>query len=163
MLTALICCSVFSQEDEGDSFLRASATTAVTAEVIDFIDVVTLADIQVGQVQPSQEMVVLDPRQDAGAGLLMLRGRAGGSVRIAYTQQVQMRNLETNSILTVDYAISGNMLNDQAASKLLTTNPELIVLSDDGEYYVWIGCSFSLNDVQPGQYDGDFVVEVEYP
>lgn len=134
----------------------------VSATVVDYLEMITLADIDVGTVIPSKDMLRLDPRNDQGAGIIKIQGRANSSIQIAYSSQIQMVNLATNSALTVNYSVSGSANNDQSASELFTTNPANVLLNNNGEYILWIGCEFSLTDLVSGQYDGDFVVEVDY-
>lgn len=122
----------------------------------------TLSNIDVGTIVPSNDRLKLDPRNAQGAGLIMVTGRAGSEVQVSFTARVEMTNVNSSIPLQVRYSISGNEENNQAASQLFTTNPTNILLSPQGEYYVWIGCEFELRNLVSGQYDGDFVVEVDY-
>ncbi|NQV49653.1 MAG: hypothetical protein HQ507_04115 [Candidatus Marinimicrobia bacterium] len=140
----------------------SSVSVKVTANVVQFIEMITLADIDVGTVIPSEDMLRLDPRTDQGAGIILVQGYADASIQISYSAQVEMVNLSTQTPLTVNYSVSGNGENLQSASTLFTSNPETVALNDKGEYYLYIGCAFSLLDLVPGTYDGDFVIEVDY-
>ncbi len=151
------------QAQESETFLKATGVVQATAEVTDFVEMITLADINVGTVQPSQGIVNMDPRLDAGAGIIMLSGRPSASVRITYTPQVEMINAISGYTLTVNYNLAGHPHQNQNEATTFTTNPVQVQLGEEGEYYIWIGCLFNLSAVQPGQYDGDFVIEVEYP
>ncbi|MCF6238153.1 MAG: hypothetical protein L3J79_04950, partial [Candidatus Marinimicrobia bacterium] len=128
----------------------------------EYHEMMTLADIDVGTVIPSDDMLRLDPRTDQGAGLIKIVGRVNASIQISYSGQIEMVNLATSTSMTVSYSVSGNESSEQSLSELFTTNPETVTLNSNGEYYLWIGCAFSLLDLVPGQYDGDFVVEVDY-
>ncbi|MBC8403502.1 MAG: hypothetical protein H8E14_18625 [Candidatus Marinimicrobia bacterium] len=145
-----------------DRFDQASIDVKISAMVVDYLEMITLSDIDVGTVQPSQMEVRLDPRLDQGAGLIKIQGRQTTSVRIAYTQQVEMVNSTTNHIMSVMYHLSGNTVNEQGSSNPISENPVTVNLNSNGEFFIWIGCYFSLEGVTAGQYDGDFVIEVEY-
>ncbi|MCF7824529.1 MAG: hypothetical protein K9N35_10210 [Candidatus Marinimicrobia bacterium] len=134
----------------------------ITATIEDYIEMITLSDIDVGTVVAGEDYLRLNARNDPGAGIIKINGRANASVQINFSAQVEMINLSSNTSLTVNYNVSGNGENNQSASDVFTTNPMTVVLNHNGEYYLWIGCSFSLQDLVPGQYDGDFVVEVDY-
>ncbi len=134
----------------------------IAATVVDYIEMITLADIDVGTVLPSEDVLRLDPRTDQGAGIIALLGRQNASVQVSFSAQVEMSNVITDQSLTVKYTVAGNGENDQAASSLLTANPATVQLNASGEYYLWIGCEFSLLNLVPGQYDGDFAIEVDY-
>ncbi|NQT96488.1 MAG: hypothetical protein HQ562_01975 [Candidatus Marinimicrobia bacterium] len=147
---------------QSDRFDQASIELNISATVVDFLEMITLSDIDVGTVQPSQMEIRLDPRLDQGAGLIKIQGRQSSSIRIAFTQQVEMVNSATNHTMSIMYNLSGNSLNEQSSSNPINENPVSVNMSSNGEYYIWIGCYFSLAGVTAGTYDGDFVIEVEY-
>lgn len=134
----------------------------ISATVEPTIEMSTIANIDVGTIVPSEDRLKLDPRKDKGAGLIMVTGQGGAEVQISFTSYVEMINIATDIPLQVFYSVSGNEENNQSASELFTENPTSITLSLAGEYYIWIGCEFELKDIVAGQYDGDFVIEVDY-
>jgi len=134
----------------------------IAATVVDYLEMITLSDIDVGTVIPGDDILRLDPRNDTGAGMIKIRGRRNSSIQLSYSAQVEMVNLTTNTTLAVNYSVAGNTDNNQSASDTFTINPTTVTLNNSGEYFLWIGCEFSLLNLSPGQYDGDFVVEVDY-
>ncbi len=141
--------------------LSASVEVSISANIREYLETITLNNIDVGTIQPSQQEIRLNPRLDQGAGLIQIRGSAGTDIRVSFTQQVEMVNSTTNHIMTVYYSLSGNDVNEQNSSSPIADNPTEAILNSRGEYFIWIGCYFSLDGVTPGQYDGDFVIEVE--
>jgi hypothetical protein len=141
---------------------NSSQDINISASVVEQIEVVTLSDIDAGVVLPGQEEKLISPITDGGAGLLRLEGQANSSIQVSYSKQVTMTNLFTNQPLLMNYMLSGGPENNQSASVLFTSNPATVVLNAEGVYFVWIGCRFSLENLVPGQYDGDFIVEVDY-
>lgn len=139
-----------------------SVSARITATVEDYIEMVTLSNIDVGMIIPSEDMLRLNPRSDQGAGLILISGQRNASVQIAFTAHVEMINFRSDIPLDVYYTISGNGENNQSASEMFTSNPMTVDLSSIGTYYLWIGVEFSLKDLVPGSYDGDFVIEVDY-
>ncbi len=156
LLLTLLINSGFAQKQQTE------ATTRVEAVVIEYLEMITLADIDVGTIIPSQDILRLNPRTDSGAGIIKVQGRPNSKVQVSFSSQIEMVNVATSSTLTVTYRVSGNKDNDQSVSDILTTNPEIIKLNDIGEYYLWIGCEFSMANLVSGQYDGDFVIDVDY-
>jgi len=159
-LTLLLCSLLISSGIAQKQ--QSKTTTRIEAEVIEYLEMITLADIDVGTIIPSQDVLRLNPRTDSGAGIIKVQGRANSNVQVSFSSQIEMVNIATNSTLTVIYKVSGNKDNDQSASDIFTTNPEIIILNDTGEYYLWIGCEFSMENLVSGQYDGDFVIDVDY-
>lgn len=141
---------------------RSDVNVNIAAEVVDYLEMITISDIDVGTVIPSDDILRLDPRNDQGAGIIKVQGRANASIQVNFSSQVEMVNVATNSTLTVTYSVSGNGDNNQSESELFTTNPANVQLNNNGDYYVWIGCEFSLLEIVAGQYDGDFVIEIDY-
>ncbi len=162
-----ILCSVLSVTltlgaQDTDSWRSASVQVNVDAVVIEStIKIEMLSYLDVGEVQPSQRSVYVDPSVDQGAALVKMTGRPRASVQITYTEYMEMAN-PMNSSLMVEYLVNGNGWNNQVTSTVLHRNPVSIQLNNNGEYFLWIGCRFALEDVTTGQYDGEFVLEVEY-
>ena len=141
---------------------KSTVELNISANVMDQIEVITISDIDAGIVLPGQEEKVISPITDGGAGVLRLEGQANSSIQVSYSVQVTMTNLETSQPLLMNYMLSGSPENNQSASILFTANPENVILNASGVYYMWVGCRFSLVGLVPGQYDGDFIVEVDY-
>ena len=148
--------TLFGQEDGTSNELNVSAT------VVDQIEVITLADIDAGTVLPGQSEKVISPTTDGGAGLLRLEGQANSSIQVSYSKQVTMSNLASSQPLLMNYMLSGGPEDNQSASVVFTSNPANVALNAEGVYFIWVGCRFSLENLVPGQYDGDFIVEVDY-
>ncbi|MBL7027963.1 MAG: hypothetical protein ISR88_05985 [Candidatus Marinimicrobia bacterium] len=152
----VLVCSVVALGQDSQAKVRIEAT------VFEYLEMITLADIDVGTIIPSEGTLRLNPRTDAGAGIIKLQGRPNTAVQVSFSGQIEMVNIASNTTLSVTYRVSGNSDNDQAASDIFTTNPAYIELNNIGEYYLWIGCEFSMDNLVSGQYDGDFVLDVDY-
>ncbi|MCF7803339.1 MAG: hypothetical protein K9N46_11680 [Candidatus Marinimicrobia bacterium] len=146
---------------EGNEPGSASVSVNVSANVVATIDMVTLSDFNIGSVQPSQGEIIIDPGQDGGAALLMFSGSPNREIRVTYTPQVQLTKPDAPS-LTAYYSLNGYPENEQGSSVPLEENPTTVTLSNDGEYYVWIGCRINIEQATSGAYDGDCAIEVEY-
>ena len=149
----------YAQEDGGPG--RATVSVNVSANVVATIDMVTLSDFNIGAVQPSQGEIIIDAGQDGEAALLMFSGSPNREIRLTYTSRVQLTKPDAPS-LTVYYSLNGYMDNEQGSSVSLEENPITVSLSNEGEYYIWIGCRINIEQATPGPYDGDFAIEVEY-
>ncbi|NQV41066.1 MAG: hypothetical protein HQ506_01820 [Candidatus Marinimicrobia bacterium] len=140
----------------------AAVKARIEATVIEALEMIILADIDVGTVIPSEGILRLNPRTDAGAGIVKLQGRPNSAVQVAFSSQIEMVNVATNTTLSVTYKVSGHETNDQSGSDIFVTNPQNIFLNNIGEFYLWVGCEFSMENLVSGQYDGDFVIDVDY-
>lgn len=151
---------IFAQEEDSPS--SASATVSISATVIGSIEMITLQDIDIGVVTPSMEFIVVKPGEDQGAGLIKFTGQPNLGIRIVFSQTVVMVAGD-GSTLTVQYLVNGNNNSEQGTSIPLVESPAEVVMNTAGEYFIWIGCQMDITEVVSGQqYDGDFVIEVEY-
>jgi len=158
----LISFIIYGLHGQDPSSTKNTTTLSVLVKVTSRLEMTTLRDINIGIVQPSQIQVNLDPGKDQGAGLLKISGGRFLSVKLAYTQQVEMVNSITGGILLVNYSLSGSPANDQNSSIPISDNPIVLALGEKGDYYVWVGCSFSLLSIESGNYDGSFEIEIDY-
>lgn len=60
------------------------------------------------------------------------------------------------------YEISGNSIENQSTSELLDTENRSIQFSLEGRYYFWIGGRINITNAVPGNYEGDFTIEIDY-
>ena len=134
----------------------------VSATVVDQIEVITLADIDAGTILSGDAEKVISPILDGGAGILRLEGQRNSSIQISYSKQVTMTNLLTSDPLMMNYMLSGGVDDNQTVSEIFTSNPANVTLNAEGVYFIWVGCRFSTSGLVPGQYDGDFLIEVDY-
>jgi len=141
---------------------KVSSTMFVSVTISSSLELITLRDINIGTVMPSQIQVIVDPINDQGAGLIKVSGAPFTNLKLDFSQQVEMVNSITSGILLVKYSLSGSPTNEQNSSFQITEIPSNISLSDKGEYFLWVGCSFNLSNIEPGNYDGDFGIEVDY-
>jgi len=139
----------------------ASIHVNVNATVVESIEMVTISDFNIGPVQPSQKEINIDPKDDGGAALLMFSGTPNRQIRVTYTAQVQMTKPGSPS-LTAYYSLSGFKKNEQSSSEIFQENPATVTLSNEGVYYVWVGCRLNIEKATSGAYDGDCAIEVEY-
>jgi len=160
IILILFLLSNLSAQNSSDT--KTSATLNVSVNVIDHLEMITLRNINIGTVLPSQILIDVDPRIDPGAGLIKVSGQNFSPLELDFTQQIEMVNSITNGILLVKYNISGGTTNNQNSSVKIIETPKSIILSNSGEYFIWVGCSFNLSDIEPGSYDGEFGIEVDY-
>lgn len=126
------------------------------------IEIETISNINLGRVRPGDESVSLDPRVDPGAGLLRLSGRPRAVVRISYVQRRELIRVGGGGAIQFVYQMSGNFRDEQSASQLIVAENTDLILSEHGEYFLWIGGTLSLQGIVFGQYEGEFTIEVDY-
>lgn len=149
------------------SFAQGSTSSdrysiGVSARVVNSIEMITLRDMQFGPVQPGQQQISINPLQDSETGKMIAIGIPGSRIRVSFVRERTLTSSDGSSTLTFIYEIAGNDRDDQSSAELLQSENRNFDLNSEGEYYFWIGGQINIQDAKPGQYNGDFTIEVEY-
>lgn len=146
---------LFAQDESGYRI-------GVSASVVESIEMVTQRDMQFGPVQPGQEQIVINPLTDSQTGKMIALGNPNARIKVSFVRERTLTSANGNQSLTFFYEIAGNDEDDQSSAELLQTDNRDLDLNSDGEYYFWIGGQVNIENAQPGKYNGDFTIEVEY-
>ncbi|MBN2732061.1 MAG: hypothetical protein JXR26_06510, partial [Balneolaceae bacterium] len=68
----------------------------------------------------------------------------------------------SNSSIDFNYLVAVNSENNQATSELISSDSRIFEMNSEGELFLWVGGRADISTIQPGNYTGDFVLEVEY-
>lgn len=141
---------------------KISAQINVSAEVIQSIELITVNTVQFGDIQPSQKQIYVNPVNNLNAGFMIAVGTPGAEFRLNYLPERVLTQAGGNASLTFEYEISGNTEDDQASSELLEQDNRNIRFNSEGRFYIWVGGSVNLEEAAPGNYEGDFTIEIDY-
>ncbi|MDR9416348.1 MAG: hypothetical protein RI564_08690 [Gracilimonas sp.] len=139
-----------------------SANVNVSAEVIQSIELITVQSMQFGNAQPGQREIYVNPVNDLNAGFMIAVGTPEAEFRLFYLPERELTQVDGDGTLTFEYEISGNDIEDQATSELLEADNRNIRFNNDGRYYIWVGGKVNLENANPGNYEGDFTIEIDY-
>ena len=149
--------ALYAQESSSDSF-----SIGVSARVVKSIEMVTLRDMQFGPLQPGQQEILIDPLLDSETGKMIAVGNPNARIRVSFIRERVLSRSNGGGTLIFTYQISGNDEDDQSSAEVLQTDNRDLDLNDEGEYYFWIGGQVNIENARPGNYEGDFTIEVEY-
>jgi len=145
-------------QDEASSRISISAT----AQVVESIEMETVRDMSFSPVQPSQQLISINPLSDTNTGKMIALGNADSQIRVSFVRERTLRHANGSNTLTFTYEIAGNDEDDQSSAEILQTDNRDLTLNGNGEYYFWIGGQVNVENAKPGNYNGDFTIEVEY-
>jgi len=155
-------CTIFPfkmiAQDSGTSRISITAT----ARVVKSIEMRTIRDMSFSPVQPSQQQISINALNDANTGKMIAIGNANAQIRVSFVRQRTLTHASGNGTLTFTYEIAGNDQDDQASAELLQADNRDLTLNSEGRYYFWIGGQVNVENAKPGNYNGDFTIEVEY-
>lgn len=137
------------------------ASVNVTATVTGSIEVITVQAMSISEQDIENNEVLIVPI-NPNAGRLVARGNPGAGIRLNYVQTQQLRNMQTNNLLTIEYLVSGNSTDQQESAETLSPQDRDVQFNEDGEFYIWVGARIDLTMAEPGSYEGEFSFEVDY-
>jgi hypothetical protein len=149
--------SVQAQESEG-----VSAQISISTQVITSIELITVNSITFGNTQPGQQILNINPINDVSAGFMIAAGTPNAAFRLNYIPSRQINRVDGPGYITFVYQISGNDIEDQSSSEIFQNNSRNFTFNSNGRYYFWVGGRVNLANANPGNYEGDFTIEIEY-
>lgn len=157
LLTSL---PVFAQNGQDNQVFSASIN--VNAVVIPSIELVTVNSMTFGNLQPGQREVYVNPINSLNAGFMIAIGMPQSEFRLNYLPERELTQIDGDGTLTFEYELSGNTEENQSTSELLELDNRNIRFNNAGRYYIWVGGRLNLENAQPGNYEGDFTIEIDY-
>ena len=147
-------------QNNGTSISISASATVVGGD----IDISTITDMGIIDAQRTQEGSVLyiNPVFDTQAGIMRASGNPGAQIRVSYLSEMVIERREGEGTITFNYEISGFESNNQRESELLDQIERELRFNEDGEFYFFIGGTVDLSNALPGNYDGEFTMEIEY-
>lgn len=139
-----------------------SATIRVDAVVTPSIELITVNSMTVGNMQPGQREIYVNPVNSSNAGFMIAVGMPDSEFRLNYLSKRELTQSNGNATLTFIYELSGNSVENQSTSELLGVDNRNIRFNEEGRYYLWVGGRVNLENAKPGNYEGDFTIEIDY-
>lgn len=141
----------------------AEAVSEVTAQILQAnVNMMTLREINLAKVQPSEGEIYVHPVTNPNAGLMKAEGAPQAPVQITFPRQLNLTHETGQSTLTFYYELAGNNQENQSTAQLITNQSQNFQLNAEGEFYIWVGGRINIQNAIGGNYEGEFTVEVEY-
>lgn len=147
----------YAQTNEG-----ADITVNVSAEITSTIEVITIQSMDLAETEAINDRITVNPQQSPNAGKMIAIGNPDSEIRISYLEQRELTEVNGTNNLIFNYEVAGNEQDDQSSAELLSQENRDFELNDEGRFYLWVGGSVDISTVGPGNYEGDFTVEIEY-
>lgn len=149
--------SSFAQEAQ-----PRSVSIAVTAQVSSATELFTIQTVDFRYEDVELNVLSIEPTTNPSAGKMVARGMPDTGMRINFLQNRELINVNTNHVLFFEYYVSGNSVDVQETSELINPDNRDLTFNDEGEFYIWVGGRVDLSTAQPGSYEGEFSIEIEY-
>lgn len=139
-----------------------SVNITVSANVIGSTEVLTIQSVDFNNIERDNNIIMINPVNSARAGKMVVRGAANTTFRMEYLRERELYNTEGTGMILFNYLVSGNSVDEQETSELFDQDDRDLRFNQDGEYFIWVGGSVNLDDIEPGSYQGEFNLEIEY-
>ena len=159
-MLACCLCLLFHQSIQA----QASGTIHASATVVEATDIqlITMKDMFIDESAATNGILVISPVTDEKAGKILVKGRVNTSVRLSYLSEMSLVNTSGDGTIVCRYSVSGYKSDNQGASQLLDVVEKVVLLNEKGEFYLWLGGRVDLSRARPGDYDGEFTIQIEY-
>jgi len=139
-----------------------SISVSASAEVISTIEMVTLQSMNLGDSEERNGVVRINPQQSANAGKMMAIGTPNSDVRISFLPRRELTRSEGTENLLFRYDVAVNTEEDQSTAEILNQENRDFSLNEEGRLYLWIGGNVDISTATPGNYQGEFTLDIEY-
>ncbi len=150
-----------AQNQQGSHSVRITASAEVIGNNIELETISDMGIIDAQRTQGGDELYI-NPVFDSEAGIMRARGTPGAQIRVSFLEEMQITRREGGGSIFFVYEISGYAGDNQRESELLTQIEHELLFNQDGEFYFYIGGRVDLSEALPGNYDGEFTLEMEY-
>ena len=156
-------CLLFTTGTDAQSSSKAvNAEINITTTVIQAIELVTVQNIRLANLEPVNNEIYIPPITSGNAGHMIASGNPNAEIRITYQPNQILTQVNGDGLIRVVYQLSGNDLSEQLTSELLGAENRNFSFNVDGDFYIWVGGRVFIEQAKPGSYEGDFTIEIDY-
>ncbi|MGM0745673.1 hypothetical protein [Rhodohalobacter sp.] len=141
---------------------QQNVSISVSATVSGTIEMITINTVDFDDIEQEGSVIRVDPIFGERSGKMVARGTPNAEFRVDYIRERELVNLDGEGIIFFNYEVAGNRIDDQETAELLDQDIRDLQFNEEGEFYFWIGGTIDMSDVNPGSYQGEFTIEIEY-
>ena len=134
----------------------------VSAKVISSIEMITIQSMKLSKANTQNNRITIDPQTSANAGKMVATGSPNANIRISFLRQRELTRSKGTETLLFNYRVAGNTKDDQSTAEMLNRENRDFKFNSKGHFYLWIGGNVDISTATPGNYQGEFTVDIEY-
>lgn len=143
-------------------FAQQSIEISVSATVNGTVEMFTIQTMDLQDIERNSNIITVDPIQSPRAGKMIARGTPNTEFRFDYLRERELSNTLGTGVLLFNYNVAGNTVDEQETSELLDQEARDLQFNENGEFFIWVGGNVDISEVEPGSYEGEFTIEIEY-
>lgn len=151
-----------STAQNGSGNINSDIAINVSAQVISSIEMITIQSMRLSQAEANNDIIQINPQNHAYAGKMIAIGTPNSDIRVSFLQQRELTQRQGSSTLMFNYQVAGNNVDDQSTAELLGQDNRDLEFNSEGRFYLWIGGSVDISTASPGNYQGEFTLEIDY-
>lgn len=156
-----LCCGVVfsaaTAQNTGSQF-----SINVSAEVVSSVEIITIRSIALSEAESENDRIYINPQSSPRAGKMVAVGNPNDKIRISFLNNRALSQQSGAKTLHFQYQVTGNAKDDQATAERLSPENRDFRLNENGRFYLWIGGEVDISAAPPGNYQGEFTLEIEY-
>ncbi|HKK46730.1 MAG TPA: DUF4402 domain-containing protein [Balneolaceae bacterium] len=165
LLTIALC--IYGLSATAPSVAKAQSKTNdvsinVSTKVISSIEMITIQSMSLSKANMRNDRITIDPQTSSNAGKMIATGTPNADIRISFLRQRELTQSKGAKTLIFNYRVAGNSKDDQSTAEMLNRENRDFKFNSNGHFYLWIGGSVDISSATPGNYQGEFTVDVEY-
>lgn len=149
--------SIIAHED-----ISVIAQLNVNADVTQSIEFITVNPLSLENTQPYQVIITVNPINDLNTRHMVALSTHGAEFRIDYDLEKRLDRIEGPGYLTFKYELAGSTIDDQSSSDIIQYQNRNLCFNNEGTSYIWLGGVLNLENLELGNYKGDFTIEIDY-
>ena len=162
IFTILLLFTIAFTDAQAQKSAEITANIGVKTTMVQTIELITVNTMTFGRVRPGQTELYVNPIMDTNAGFMIAIGTPRSEFRLDYNEEVTLTNQQETGTLTFVYEISRNNIEEQATSIIIENQDEVQRFHTEGRFYFWVGGRVNLENAAPGNYRGEFKIEIDY-
>lgn len=162
LLFLFLLLSTTSNLSAQDGKQNISTQINIAATVEQSIKLITVQNIRLSGIEPVNNQYTISPTISNNAGYMIAKGNPNAEIRITFQANQILNQINGDGIIRVNYQLSGNDIEEQLTSQILEVQNRSFTFNADGEFFIWIGGRIFIDQAKPGNYEGDFTIEIDY-
>lgn len=134
----------------------------VNATVQTLIETITIQAIELDGSERDNSVIFVNPTESPRAGKIIARGTPESEFRVEFMRDQLLNNADGKGFLIFNYILAVSQTNDQSSAELFEPDARELSFNSQGEFFIWVGGAFDIDQVYPGSYEGEFSIEIEY-
>ena len=149
-------------QNGSDVSIDVSTGINVSAEVVSTVEMITLQSMNLAGSEARNGIIRINPQQSSNAGKMMAVGSPNSDIRISFLPRRELTRAQGTESLMFRYSVAVNSEEDQTTAELLNQENRDFSLNDEGQLFLWIGGNVDISTATPGNYQGEFTLDIEY-